>query len=197
MELFLDITLGLGLALAAGIRPFLPLLAVAAFARADFRIDFSGTDYAVIQSPEFMLVVVLALIGVVVLQRKLGPASNDEGPLGAAIGGAAIGAGALLFAGVLAADGYLAWPGIPAGIAAAALSQGATRNLVRRTRARLDEQAQHALTVYLDGVSILVTVLSVLVPPISIIFAIALAWIWLGGRRRDSAKYAGLRVLKK
>ena len=57
MSLLLHICTALGLALAAGIRPFTPALAAGALASADALFDFTGTDYAFLQSPWFLLVV--------------------------------------------------------------------------------------------------------------------------------------------
>ena len=72
MDLFLVICQGIGLALAAGIRPFLPALLAGAAASADLLVDFSGTDYAFLEGPGFLLAVIVALIVVVTLERRIG-----------------------------------------------------------------------------------------------------------------------------
>jgi hypothetical protein len=38
--------------------------------------------------------------------------------------------------------------------------------------------------------------LSILFPPLAILVAAALAWLLVGGRRRQGEKYAGLRILR-
>ena len=38
--------------------------------------------------------------------------------------------------------------------------------------------------------------LSVLFPPLAVVFVAALVWLLLGGRRRQGEKYAGLRILR-
>lgn len=196
MKLLLDILQGAGLASASGIRPFLPALGAGALASADAGVDFEGTDYSFLEKPGFLLAVVVALVIVVVLQRRLGGEAFDTGPLGAAVAGVAIGLGALLFAGSLADRGHDAWPGLVAGVACAALAQAASRDLFRRTRARLDPQASAALPVYADGIALALAGLSVLAPPVSVIAIGFLIWLLVGGRRREGEKYAGLRILR-
>ena len=58
LDLFLAISQGTGLALATGVRPFLPPLLAGALARADVGIDFSGTDFSFLESTPFLLAVV-------------------------------------------------------------------------------------------------------------------------------------------
>jgi hypothetical protein len=112
------------------------------------------------------------------------------------VAGIAIGLGALLFAGLLAEDHHSAWPGLIGGAACAALAQAATRSLFGRTRARLDAAAAAALPAYAEGAGLVVAGLSVLLPPLSIIFLAFLAWLLITGRRREGRKFAGLRILR-
>ncbi len=196
METVLDILTGLGLAAAAGIRPFLPALAAGAFASANLTIDFDRTDLAFLESPGWLLAMVLGLILAVLIQRRLGSDRMEAGPIGAALGGIALGIGALLFAGALADHSETWWPGLLGGIAAAVLAQLALRNLFRRTRARLDPEAREALTLYADGAALLLAVLSVLLPPVSLLAVGFLVFLLLGGKRREGEKYAGLRILR-
>ena len=196
MDTLLDILTGVGLGAAAGIRPFLPALAAGAAAAADLMIDFEGTDLAFLEKAGWLLAVVLALIVFVLLQRRLTSEGLDRGPLGAALGGIALGVGALLFAGALADHTDTWWPGLVGGIACALLAQTAVRDLLRRTRARLDPGAREALTLYADGASLLLAALAILLPPVSVIAVAALAWLLISGRRRSGEKYAGLRILR-
>lgn len=196
MELLFDILQGAGLAAAAGIRPFLPALLAGALASGDLGLDFDGTRYAFLESPAFLLAVVLVLIAVVVLARRLGPDRAEEGAVGAAVAGLAIGIGALLFAGSLADRGHAAWPGLLGGAAAALLAQSVTRDLLTRTRRRLDVHARAALPLYADGAGLVLAGLAVLAPPVSLVALALLVWLLLGGRRRAGERFAGLRILR-
>ena len=196
MDTALDILTGAGLGAAAGIRPFLPALLAGAAATADLLIDFDGTDLSFLERTGWLLAIVLALIVFVMAQRRMGSEGLDRSPLGAALGGLALGVGALLFAGALADHSDTWWPGLIGGIACALLAQVAVRDLLRRTRARLDPDAREALTLYADGASLLLAALAILLPPVSVIALAALAWLLVSGRRRSGEKYAGLRILR-
>jgi hypothetical protein len=196
VDTLLDILTGAGLGAAAGIRPFLPAMLAGAAASADLLIDFSGTDLSFLEEAGWLLAVVLVLIAFVLVQRRMGGEALDESPLGAALGGLALGVGALLFAGALADHSETWWPGLIGGVLCALLAQVTVRDLLRRTRARLDPDAREALTVYADGASLLLAALAILVPPVSVIALAALAWLLISGRRRAGEKYAGLRILR-
>src|SRR4051794_31523684 len=112
ISLPLDIGQGAGLSGATGVRPFLPALLVGALARNDSGVDFDGTDYSFLESPTFLVVVLmLAVVAYVVNSR-----TADRGPQTAGLvarGGAIVGLvlGALFFAGSLADHGYTSWWG--------------------------------------------------------------------------------------
>jgi hypothetical protein len=196
METLFDVLTGMGLAAAAGVRPFLPGLVAGALAAANLTIDFDGTDLSFLEAPGWLLALVLALIVAVALQRRLGSDRLDAGPVGAALSGLALGVGAVLFAGALADHTDTWWPGLLGGLACAALAQQAARNLFRRTRARLDAGTREALTVYADGVSLVTAALSVLLPPVGLVAVGFAAFLLRGGKRREGEKYAGLRILR-
>jgi hypothetical protein len=196
VETLFDILTGIGLATAAGIRPFLPALVAGALAAGDLTIDFEGTDFAFLEGAGWLLAIVVALIVAVGLQRRLGADRMEAGAVGAALGGIALGVGAVLFAGALSDHSDTWWPGIIGGLACAAVAQAALRDLFSRTRARLDADGREALTVYADGVSLVVAALSVLLPPVGVIALGFAVWLLLGGRRRAGEKYAGLRILR-
>jgi hypothetical protein len=139
---------------------------------------------------------VVLLVGAVVLQRRLTAARLDDGPAGAALGGIALGIGALLFAGSLADHSGTWWPGLIGGLACALLAQVTTRDLLRRTRARLDAEAGEALTIYADGAALVLAAIAVFAPPASALALAAAVWLLISGRRRDGEKYAGLRILR-
>lgn len=195
MDTVFDILTGLGLATAAGIRPFLPGLAAGALAAANLTIDFDGTDFAFLESPGWLLAIVIALI-LVTLAERTGDGEEDRGPLSIAIlvAGCAIGAG--LFAGTLADHSDTWWPGIVAGLIVAAFAWYATRGLFARVRGRLDSEARSALAVYVDGSALLVAVLSILAPPLALVALGFLVWLLISGRKKEGQKYAGLRILR-
>ncbi len=192
MQLLIDILQGAGLAGAAGIRPFLPALVAGALATADFGIDYEGTPFAFLEQPGWLLGVVLVLIAIVVAQRR----RFAEGPIESALQGVSVGLGALLFAGTLADNSDVWWPGLLAGGLCAALALAATRSLVVRVRARLDEEARGALPVYLEGTAVVLAGLAVVVAPISVLALGFFAFLLVRGKRREGEKYAGLRILR-
>lgn len=196
MTLFLAICLGIGLALGVGLRPFLPALLIGALARGDVGIDFGGTDLSFLEAPGFLLALLIAVIALVIAERRLGADRVEAGPIGAAVGGVAVGLGALYFAGALADEDYTWWPGIVAGLACAALAAATARVFFRRTRARLDREAQNALPVYAEAAGLVVAGLAVLFAPLALVALGFLVWLLLGQRRREGQKYAGLRVLR-
>jgi Domain of unknown function (DUF4126) len=195
MRLFLDITQGMGLAGAAGVRPFLPALLAGALGRADLGLDFEHTRYAFLESSWFLLAVVVLLLITVLVERR-SPGAAETGPYGAALGGIAVGIGALLFAGSMADHGETSWAWLAPGIACALVGQAAARSLFGRVGKRLDEEARKALPLYADGGSLLSAALAVVIPPVSILILGFYGWLWYGGRKRTDQKYAGLRSLK-
>lgn len=192
MTLTIDILMGIGLATAAGIRPFLPAFVAAVAARNDLLVDFDGTSFAFLEATWWMVLMIILAIAALLLRNEI----EGRPPLVAAFMGVSMGIGALLFAGCLADDGYAWWPGIVGGIAAAWLSGTATRNLFARAGARLDEEARAHLPVYAEGVALLLAVLAITVRPIAFVAVAFFAWLLAGGRRREGEKYAGLRSLR-
>ena len=191
MKLLLDIMQGMGVSAAAGLRPFLPTLLVGALASADLGVDFDGTEFAFLESTWFLLIVVVALAVTTLARTRLETAAGE-----AALGGIGLGLGALLFAGTLDDRHDTWWPGILAGLVCAFIAQQGARSLLTRTRARLDAEAAGALFLYAEAAALLTAGLSVLIPPVSVLFVAFFAWLRLGGRRREGEKYAGLRILR-
>jgi hypothetical protein len=58
-----------------------------------------------------------------------------------------------------------------------------------------DRPAREALTVYLDGVSLLAAALVALLHPLGYVLVALLGWLWLRTRARGGERYAGLRIL--
>lgn len=206
---FFDIGLGLGLAAACGLRPFLPLLLAGALSSAGaLGVGFGppGGSYHFLQSTWWLLLVTAALVLSYLAQALLGlspmldPTTSRTSrptPLAATIAGIGLGAGAVLFAGTLSAHGELSWPGLLGGLLAAALAQRASGPVLARARLRLpDRGAREALTVYLDAAALLLAVLVALLHPLGYVAIALLAWfVWRGRARDGESRYAGLRIL--
>jgi uncharacterized membrane protein YgdD (TMEM256/DUF423 family) len=188
MNLAFDIFQGLGVAAAVGVRPFLPALATGALAAGDVQISFAHTDYSFLQHAPFLIGMVVGVIVVAMLERR------GRRPAEVLAAAAALALGALLFAGALAQDHHRAWPGWICGVACALLALAATRPLLERVRARLEDAA--ALPLYAEVLALLVAVLSVVAPPVGVIAVAGFAWLLFAGRRRGEQKYAGLRILR-
>ena len=200
MHLVFDIFQGIGIATAAGVRPFLPALLVGVLATEDVQIDFKGGDFSFLQGTPWLLAMVVCAIAMAYLERRLGQPRMDRRSA-LVVGAIALGLGAIMFAGALSqAHGHRtfgsAWPGYPAGLACALVGVAATRPLFARARARLDVQASGAVSLYAEGIAVLVAVLSVVAPPAGIVALAALLWMIVAGRRRGEEKYAGLRILR-
>jgi uncharacterized protein DUF4126 len=201
------IGLGLGLALAAGVRPFLPVLLAGALASAKaLGVTFGGGDYRFLQSGWWLLAVAATLVLAYGLQIVLGlsPAidptnrSRRNDPLAATLTGLSYGAGALLFAGTLSAHHDAPWPGVLGGFAMVGLAQSVSTPLLARTRARLsDRGAREAVTLYLDSVALVLAVLVGLLHPLGYVVVALFAWTWIRTRARASEKHAGLRILRR
>jgi uncharacterized protein DUF4126 len=205
--LFFYIGLGAGLAAACGLRPFLPLLLAGALASdSALGVSFSDGGFAFLKAGWWLLVVVVALVVVYALQlvARLTPILDpgqqkvQVDPLAASLTGLGLGAGALAFAGTLAAHGDAWWPGLLGGLLAAALAQRAAWPVLVRARARLnDRSAREALTVYLDAAALVAAALVALAHPLGYVLLVLLAWFMWRGRARADEKYAGLRILRR
>jgi hypothetical protein len=204
---FFYIGLGAGLAVACGLRPFLVLLLAGALGSAGaLGVGFAHGHYHFLQSSWWLLAVVVALALAYALQLLLGlepmldPGRGRARPgaLAAALSGLGFGAGALLFAGTLAAHGDASWPGLLGGLAAVWLAQSVAGPLIARARARLpDRAAREALTLYLDAASLVLAALVALLHPLGYVALGLFAWLLVRSRSRSSSKYAGLRILRR
>jgi hypothetical protein len=185
MHTFLVITQGIGLAVACGIRPFLPAVLAGGLAGSGTGLDFGGTSFAFLSSIPFLLALVLAMAVVLGYERRR-PGAFQAGPLAAGLAGVAIGLGALEFAGSLADEGDPAVWGIVGGLICAGTAQAAARGVFAGAAGRLDEDARATI----------VAALAIGVPPTSLVFLAALAYLLVRNRRRGGRKYAGLRILR-
>ncbi len=150
--LFFYIGLGVGLAAACGLRPYLPALLAGALGSAEaLGVGFT----APLPLPAGRLVADRGRASCSWAPTCCSCASSQERFQAAsqpAIVAQAVAVGALLFAGTLAAHGDAWWPGLIGGAAAAALALRASGPMVLGARARLpDRAAREALTIYLDA----------------------------------------------
>jgi hypothetical protein len=195
MDLFLAISQGTGLALATGVRPFLPPLLVGALARADAGVDFSGTDFSFLESIPFLAAMLMLTAVATTLGRQ-----TQVSALVRVLGAAAIALGALEFAGSLAEESYAGGPGLVAGaaiallgfLAAAAFFEGARGRLA----ARGESEPVSLLTLIADAASLLLAAVAVFVGPLSYLPLAFCVWLLAAQRRRAARKYEGLRVLR-
>jgi uncharacterized membrane protein len=195
MKLVLDILQGLGVASATGLRPFLPAILTGALATADLGVDFDGTSFAFLESPIWLLVLVIALVASIFVRKVLETPRGD-----AALAGIGIGLGALLCAASIDDRHATWWYGLILGAAIAYLASSVSRQLFARVRARFasanDAQAAAALPFYGEAAGLVVAGAAVLFPPLSLVAIGFLVALLVTGRRRSDQKYAGLRILR-
>jgi Na+-translocating ferredoxin:NAD+ oxidoreductase RnfA subunit len=196
MDFVFDLLQGAGIAAAIGIRPLLPVLLVGALASADLGLDFDGTDLSFLEAPGFLLAVVVLVAVTDLVRRRAGDEALEAGPGFATFAAVTLALGALAAAGSMADRDHPVIAGVIAGVAAAALGLWATRSLFARVRSRLDAATAGYLPLYREALAILAAALSVLFPPLAVLVIAALAWLLLGGQRREGEKYAGLRILR-
>jgi hypothetical protein len=205
--IFFYIGLGAGLAAACGLRPFLPVLLAGALASSQaLGVSFAHDPFRFLQASWWLLVVTVALVLSYALQilLRLAPIADPvagtgrSDPLAASLTGLGLGAGAVLFAGTLAAHRDAWWPGLVGGILIAGLAQRASWPVILRARLRLsDRAARDALTVYLDAAAVVLAALVALAHPLGYVALALLAWFAWRGRARGDEKYAGLRILRR
>jgi hypothetical protein len=196
MDFAFDLLQGAGIAAAIGIRPFLPTLLVGALAAGDLGIDFDGTDFSFLEQAPLLAVIVVLLAIAIYVVRRLGPGAMDVPPWVYELGGLSIILGALMAAGSMADHGNSVVAGVIVGVLCAVLGFVVTRDLLARTRKRLDTEAANALTLYAEGAGLVAAGVSVLFPPLAVLVIGGLLALLFGGRRRAGEKYAGLRILR-
>ena len=196
MDFLLDLLQGAGIAAAIGMRPFLPVLLVGALAAANLGIDFGGTDFAFLeQAPALAIVLVLLALATFAVRRS-GPEAPERPPYVWIFAVLAVVLGALQGAASLADRDHPIAAGLIVGAACAVLGFVAVRDLLMRTRRRLDAETAGTLPLYAEAAALAAAGLSVLFPPLAIVVIGGLVALLVGGRRRSGEKYAGLRILR-
>ncbi len=196
MDFLLDLLQGAGIAAAIGIRPFLPVLLVGALAAANLGLDFDGTDFAFLEQAPALAIVLVMLALATFAVRRAGPEAPERPPYVAIFAALAVILGALQGAASLADRGHPIVPGLLVGAVCAALGFAAVRDLLVRTRRRLDADTAGTLPVYAEAAALAAAGLSVLFPPLALLVIAGLVALLVGGRRRSGEKYAGLRILR-
>jgi hypothetical protein len=191
MNLLLDILQASGVAVAIGIRPFLPALVVGILGAANLGVDFDGTAFAFLESPVFLAVMLGAFIASVAGRQAL---QEGSGAQAITLVGAAL--AAIFFAGQLDDRFDIWWPGLIAGALLAGLATVAASGLFGRVRTRLDTATAATLPVYAEGIAVALAALSVLLPPVGLVGVVMAIVLLRGGKRREGEKYAGLRILR-
>lgn len=197
MHLLFDIFQGIGVAVAAGIRPFLPGLAAGLLAAADVEIHFDHTRFHFLQAAPFLIIVAVLALLLIGLEASRRGALVDASAGGWLLAGCGAAMGALFFGASLCRDHHPSWPGYIGGVICAVLGVLAARPFLTRLRSRLDaEAAALGVPLIAEGSALLLAVLSVLAPPVGVLALVALLVLIFRGRGRDDQKYAGLRILR-
>ncbi|MCW3018583.1 MAG: hypothetical protein JWN10_891, partial [Solirubrobacterales bacterium] len=112
--IFFYIGLGVGLAAACGLRPFLPVLLAGALASSHaLGVSFAANPFHFLQESWWLLAATVALVLsyaaqlLLALDPTIDPSDPQKpvDPLSASLAGLGLGSGAVLFAGTLAAHG--------------------------------------------------------------------------------------------
>ena len=109
-----------------------------------------------------------------------------------------------VLAGLLAlnGEGEPVWPAIPIGILAGGLAALVTRDIAAGAARRQAGEAQVSASAPAGVMAIVVAAAAVLAvaslfaPPVALVAAVALIWLWINRRQRDERKHEGLRVLR-
>ena len=196
MHLAFDIFQGLGIAVAVGVRPFLPALVVGALAAGGIQIDFAHTSYSFLEGDPFLFVMVVGVLALGVSERFVARAVLSQRAVTYVLALASVTLGALLFAGSLARGHFAAWPGLVGGVMCAAIGLLATGPLLTRVRARLDAESAGAVPLFAEAGAGVSAALSVVAPPVGLVVLGLVLWLLWAGRGRGEQKYAGLRILR-
>jgi uncharacterized membrane protein len=191
MNYLLDILQGLGIAAAAGASPFLPLAVASLAGLINLGADYEGTSFSVLESPVVLILAVVLAVAALVARRRLETPQAERVQIGLGVI-----FGAVATAATVADRSDTWWPGLILGGLVALVVGVAVQSLLRRTRARLEDEQRTLLSVGGALGAGLVAILSVVLPPVGAIAVAAGIWLFVGGRRQDTTKHAGLRILR-
>jgi hypothetical protein len=199
---FTDIGQGAGLATTSGARPLLAVIATGVLAHENVGIDFTGTDWAWMESWIFIGILGALFIAFWVMDRegkservRPGGRATEAGrqyQLLCAL------AGALLFAGSLADGGETSWPGLVVGAVTGFIGYLALGRLFMRANQRVFAAGDPGVVLGLgrDLLTVALTVLVVLADVAGYVVLVVALVLIVAARRREGQKYEGLRVLR-
>jgi hypothetical protein len=197
-----DIGQGAGLATTSGARPLLAVIATGVLAHENVGIDFTGTDWAWMESWIFIGILATLFIAFWVMDRegkservRPGGRATEAGrqyQLLCAL------AGALLFAGSLADGGETSWPGLVVGAVIGFIGYLALGRLFMRANQRVFAAGDPGVVLGLgrDLLTVALTVLVVLADVAGYVVLVVALVLIVAARRREGEKYEGLRVLR-
>lgn len=133
-------------------------------------------------------------LGLALAAGILAGAAGRRGTLGWVLLLAAMAGGAVLFGASIAEQDHPVWPGWPVGAAFAAFAFLVVREIAESAARRADGGGFTAALIALAALAL--AGLSIVLPPLGLLALAALAWLYLGRRRRAGRKYEGLRTLR-
>ena len=197
MSLGFDIGQGAGLAGASGVRPFLPPILTGALASGDIGVDFDNTSFDWVESPGFLLVVLVIAVAVYAYDRRAPkPQPGERSQVQAIMVVLSMIFGAILFAASLSAGGETEYPGVIAGFLCALLGYAAVALLFLRARSRLEGGAAALLNLYADMASLVIAVLAIVFPPLGYVVLVVFVVLLIRAQQGGDRKYEGLRILR-
>lgn len=196
MDVFLALSLALGLALACGMRSFLPPLLIGALAASEVGIDFQDTGWVFLEEPPFLLGVLLLAVAAAYAERRGLAGGTEPSRRDAVLAVAHVALGALLAGGAMASEGESAALGVALGAPAALGALLVIRSVLAGAQRRAGPEGSGALTLFADGAALAVTGLTVLFPPLALVAALGLLALARSRGRRSARKHEGLRILR-
>jgi len=197
VSLGFDIGQGAGLAGASGVRPFLPPILTGALASGDIGVDFDNTSFDWVESPGFLLVVLVIAVAVYAYDRRAPkPQPGERSQVQAIMVVLSMIFGAILFAASLSAGGETEYPGVIAGFLCALLGYAAVALLFLRARSRLEGGAAALLNLYADMASLVIAVLAIVFPPLGYVVLVVFVVLLIRAQQGGDRKYEGLRILR-
>ncbi len=178
------------------------MIVTGVMAHEDAGVDFSGTDWAWMESWIFIGILAALFVIFWVLDRagnseviRPGGRAMEAGPAYPLLCAVA---GALLFAASLADGGYKSWPGLVAGALIGLIGYLALGRFFMRANQRLFATGDSGVVLGLarDALTIATTVLVVLVNVVGYAVLVGVLVLLVISRGREGEKYEGLRVLR-
>jgi hypothetical protein len=95
------------------------------------------------------------------------------------------------------------WPALPIGVLAGGLAALVSRDVAAGAARReaqgaeaVEASAPAGITAIVALAAVALALVSLFVPPVALVAAAAIFWLWLNRRRRAEQKHEGLRVLR-